>query len=200
LLEQARFFQKYQPAADFDTPWQSRDLFVYRLKGGGQARFRRDQGVAFEAHLPGQPPKVLEWRIEGVSEATLPGSIPGWLAFDAEKIIGLNPNRATVVRHRGLPPRTCRRCWRLHVESRCAGGICEVPNILPGEAKHHKVLGLHRVCYRRVRWGGARCGRSAVWNLLTKKPREERTRMAMAFIHPRKGVKRALRAAKTSPS
>ncbi len=93
LLEQARFFQKYQPAADFDTPWQSRDLFVYRLKGGGQARFRRDQGVAFEAHLPGQPPKVLERRIEGVSEATLPGSIPGWPAFDAEKIIGLNPNQ-----------------------------------------------------------------------------------------------------------
>jgi Domain of unknown function (DUF6259) len=94
LLEQARFFQEYQPVADFDAPWQSQDLFVYRLKGGGQAVFRRDQGVAFETHLPGQPLQVLERRIEGVSEATLPGSIPGWPAFDAEKIIGLNPDRA----------------------------------------------------------------------------------------------------------
>jgi hypothetical protein len=94
LLEQARFFQEYQPVADFDAPWQSQDLFVYRLKGGGQAVFRRDQGVAFETHLPGQPLQVLERRIEGVSEATLPGSIPGWPAFDAEKIIGLNPERA----------------------------------------------------------------------------------------------------------
>src|ERR1017187_6018392 len=94
LLEQARFFQKYQPTADFDAPWQSQDLFVYRLKGGGHALCRRDQGVAFEAHLPGQPPQVLERRIEGVSEATLPGSIPGWPAFDAEKIIGLNPDVA----------------------------------------------------------------------------------------------------------
>ena len=94
LLEQARFFQKYQPMPDFDTPWQSQDSFVYRVKGGGSARFLRDQGVAFEARLPGQAPQVLERRIEGVSEATLPGSIPGWPAFDAEKIIGLNPDRA----------------------------------------------------------------------------------------------------------
>ena len=94
LLEQARFFQKYLPTPDFDTPWQDQDLFVYRFKGGGQARFRRDQGVAFEARLPGQAPQVLERRIEGVSETTLPGSIPAWLAFDAEKIIGLNPAQA----------------------------------------------------------------------------------------------------------
>ena len=94
LLEQARFYQKYQPTPDFDAPWQSHDLFVYRLKGGGQALFRRDQGVAFKAHLLGKPPQVLERRIEGVSEARLPGSIPRWPAFDAEKIIGLNPDRA----------------------------------------------------------------------------------------------------------
>jgi hypothetical protein len=77
LLDQARFFQKYQPTADFETPWHNQDLFVYRLKDGGQARFRRDQGVAFEAQLNRQAPQVLERRIEGVSEATLPGSISG---------------------------------------------------------------------------------------------------------------------------
>ena len=124
LLEQARFFQKYQPTADFDAPWQSEDLFVYRLKGGGQARFRRDQGVAFEAHLPGQAPQVLERRIEGVSEATLPGSIPGWPAFDAEKIIGLNPDPGLpVVRQTARPRRPApgRAARRLPVEpGRCA--------------------------------------------------------------------------------
>ena len=94
VFEQARFFQKYQPTPDFDTPWQSTDLFVYRLNDGGQARFCRDQGVAFETHLKGQAPQVLERRIEGVSEARLAGSVAGWPAFDAEKIIGLNPERA----------------------------------------------------------------------------------------------------------
>jgi hypothetical protein len=93
VLEQARFFQKYLPIPDFDVAWQSQDLFAYRLKGGGRARFRRDQGVAFEVQLPGQAPQVLERRIEGVSEATLPGSIPGWPAFTEEKIIGLTPDR-----------------------------------------------------------------------------------------------------------
>ena len=94
VLEQARFFQEHQPSPDFDTPWRSQDLFVYRLKGGGQARFVRDRGVAFEARIGKQAPQVLDRRIEGVSEAALPGSIPGWPAFDAEKIIGLNPGQA----------------------------------------------------------------------------------------------------------
>jgi hypothetical protein len=94
VLQLARFFQKYLPSPDFDTPWQSQDLFVYQLKSGGQARFHRDQGVAFEARLDKQAPQVLERRIEGVSEASLPGSIPGWPAFDAKKIVGLNPEQA----------------------------------------------------------------------------------------------------------
>ncbi len=49
--------------------------------------------MAFEVALKGKAPQVLERRIEGVSEARLAGSIPGWPAFDAEKIIGLNPDR-----------------------------------------------------------------------------------------------------------
>jgi hypothetical protein len=94
VLEQARFFQKHQPSPDFDTPWRSQDLFVYRLKDGGQARFVRDRGVAFEARLGKQAPQVLERRIEGVSEAGMPGSIPGWPAFNAAKLIGLNLDQA----------------------------------------------------------------------------------------------------------
>ena len=74
LLEQASFFQKYHPVPDFETPWQREDLFVYRLRDGGGARFVRDQGVAFEAHPKGQAAQVLERRIEGVAEAALPGS------------------------------------------------------------------------------------------------------------------------------
>jgi hypothetical protein len=94
LLQQARFFQEHQPMPEFDMPWQSTDLFVYRLKGGGEARFRRDQGTTFEVALKGEATKVLERRIEGVAEARLAGSIEGWPAYNAEKIIGLNPDRA----------------------------------------------------------------------------------------------------------
>ena len=94
VLEQARFFQKLEPQPEFDVPWRSNDLFVYRLKDGGRARFTRNQGVAFEAQRSGQASQVLERRIEGVSEARLEGSIPGWPAFDGEKVIGLNPSRA----------------------------------------------------------------------------------------------------------
>jgi hypothetical protein len=94
LLQQARFFQQHQPTPDFMTPWQNTDLFVYRLNDGAQARFHLDQGVAFDAAPKGEAPRVLERRIEGVSEARLAGSIERWLAYNAEQIIGLNPERA----------------------------------------------------------------------------------------------------------
>ena len=104
LLAQARFFQEHRPEPDFNGPWQTNDLFVYRLAGGGRASFRREDGVCFGTTqpLPGSArqsdfsklkTETLFRRIEHVAEARLPGSIPNWPAYDAERFLGLDPRK-----------------------------------------------------------------------------------------------------------
>lgn len=93
VLTQAHFFQQHKPAPDYDSPWQTNDLFVYRLMDGGRAFFQRDEGVVFAAQLPNKPVEVFSRRLEGVSEARVAGSVPGWPAYDATRILGLNPRR-----------------------------------------------------------------------------------------------------------
>ncbi|MDW8308747.1 MAG: DUF6259 domain-containing protein [Verrucomicrobiales bacterium] len=106
LLARARFFQQHQPVPDFDAPWGPRDIFVYRLADGGRAVYRRDRGVAFGrlAPTPTRPIRptpddaveILSRRIEGVSAVRLDGSIPGWPAYDARRIFGLDPQQSYV--------------------------------------------------------------------------------------------------------
>ncbi len=94
LLEMARFFQQRLPIPDFDTPWSPGDRFVYRLSDGRRAAYRRDQGIVFSVRERNGTHTVIMRRIEGVSEAAVPGSIPGWLAYDAKRIFGLDPRRS----------------------------------------------------------------------------------------------------------
>ena len=93
VMEQAAFFQQYRPTADFDAAWTPADLFVYRLADGGQAAFRREHGSVL-LHQPADGSRrVLARRIEGVTQAEVSGSIPGWLAYDDRRLLGLEPAR-----------------------------------------------------------------------------------------------------------
>jgi hypothetical protein len=122
VLTLARFFQQHQPAPDFDSPWEKNDVFVYRLADGGRAFYRKDDnGVLFgrgregrarhsvrAAELYGdhgahgmtrptkvsEPIEVLSRRIEGVTVAKVNGSIPGWPAYNAKRLLGLDPNQS----------------------------------------------------------------------------------------------------------
>ncbi|MHB1455751.1 MAG: DUF6259 domain-containing protein [Armatimonadota bacterium] len=47
VIKEICFFQKYQPMADFDTPWKPDDIFRYKLNDGRKAFYRKDNGVVF---------------------------------------------------------------------------------------------------------------------------------------------------------
>ena len=99
VLAHAQFFQQQQPVPDYDAPWATNELFVYRLANGGRAAFRRDQGVVFGTNaLPfavrQAPFHALSRRIEGVNVAHVAGSLPGWPAYDEQRVIGLDPRQA----------------------------------------------------------------------------------------------------------
>ncbi len=121
VLARAKFFQQHQPVPDFDSPWDENDLFVYRLADGGRAFYRKDNnGVIFGCQQPvgrassragssgasphqtsqsaianrQSPIEILSRRIEGVSAAKVDGSVPGWPAYDAKRIFGLDPKRS----------------------------------------------------------------------------------------------------------
>lgn len=91
ILNMAIFFQKYKPVADFSGAWQPNDLFVYQLSDGRQAFYGRDQGVVFGVRNPGGSADIISRRLEGVAEARIGGTVPGWPAYDKERILGLNP-------------------------------------------------------------------------------------------------------------
>jgi hypothetical protein len=94
LMQMARLFQQTLPVPDFDTPWDSGDRFVYRLADGRRAAYRQDQGIVFAVRERSGRQSVVWRRIEGVASAEVSGSIPGWLAYDAKRIFGLDPQRS----------------------------------------------------------------------------------------------------------
>jgi len=95
VLARARFFQQHRPRPDFEVPWQPNDVFVYRLADGGRAFFRRENGVLFGSTFAKKSKiEVLSRRIEGVNEARVNGSIPGWAAYDSGRAFGLDPRQA----------------------------------------------------------------------------------------------------------
>lgn len=95
VLARARFFQQHRPRPDFEAPWQPDDVFVYRRADGGRAFFRRENGVLFgSTSAKKSKVEVLSRRIEGVNEARVNGSIPGWAAYDSARAFGLDPRQA----------------------------------------------------------------------------------------------------------
>ncbi len=90
VFDEARFYQKYKPTADFSPTWGKSDRFVYKLSDGRRAAYRQDTGSSFQVDAPGGS-QTLWRRITGVSELPTTGSIPSWYAYDEKKIIGLDP-------------------------------------------------------------------------------------------------------------
>ncbi|MHB1455752.1 MAG: DUF6259 domain-containing protein [Armatimonadota bacterium] len=91
ILNDARFFQKYQPIADFTPPWKPNDIFRYKMNDGRTAFYRKDNGVILGTEDKSGKTEVLSRRISGVGGIAVGGSISDWLAYNERKIIGLNP-------------------------------------------------------------------------------------------------------------
>lgn len=90
IINDARFFQKYEPKADFKSPWRPNDIFRYSLNDGRKAFYRRDNGVIFGTEDKKGKTDVLFHRISGVGSIAVGGSISDWLAYNEKEIIGLN--------------------------------------------------------------------------------------------------------------
>lgn len=89
-LRRAVDHQRLGLEPDFDTAHGDR-LFLYRTRDGELWERRREpSGSALVDHT-GQ---VVERRLAGVAEARIPGSVPGAVAYDEERVFGLDPGRA----------------------------------------------------------------------------------------------------------
>lgn len=91
VIDDARFFQKYMPTADFNSSWKPNDIFRYSLNDGRKAFYRRDNGVIFGTEDKIGKTEVLSRRISGVGSISVSGSLPDWLAYNEKEIISLNP-------------------------------------------------------------------------------------------------------------
>lgn len=90
FFAEAQFFQHTQALPDFAAPWPKDALMVYRSADGGRAVLRRESGAVL---VDGGKREIYR-RIEGVSEARVPGSIAGWLAYDEKRLFGLDPSQS----------------------------------------------------------------------------------------------------------
>ena len=77
--------------------WDPQVLHYFKGKDGTEYRFVRDNGTRFVRLVNGRP-ETIYWRVNGVPAADAPGSgIDGWVGYDGDRIIGLNPARLYVV-------------------------------------------------------------------------------------------------------
>lgn len=95
LLDEARWFQRHRPLPDFDHAWPADTVFAYRTDDGKQAAFRRD---AFGVVLIDQakPDAPISRRLSGSATPELPGTVPGWRAYNDRQLLGLDPTRSYV--------------------------------------------------------------------------------------------------------
>ena len=90
LIAEAQAFQQHELDPDWDGDWPADVIAPYRGKNGARAAYRRREGSAFEVAAGGRTTEVAR-TITGVTEVALPGSVPGWLAYDSERIFSLDP-------------------------------------------------------------------------------------------------------------
>lgn len=91
VIDEIRFFQKYEPKADFKSSWKQNDIFRYNINDGRKVFYRKDNGVVFEIEDQNGKTDIFSRHIFGVRRIKVDGSIPDWLAYNKKEIIGLNP-------------------------------------------------------------------------------------------------------------
>jgi hypothetical protein len=77
--------------------WDSRVLHYFKGTRGTEYRFVRDHGTRF-VRLAGTREETIYWRVKGTPAVLAPGSgIEGWVGYDGDRILGLNPARLYVL-------------------------------------------------------------------------------------------------------
>jgi hypothetical protein len=84
-VEEMRFWQDAELIPDVDGPWSADTAFPFRTASGEPARYTKDGRLM---HGEREVARI----VVGATEVRGAGTIPGWLAFDAERIFGLDPD------------------------------------------------------------------------------------------------------------
>jgi hypothetical protein len=102
-------FAREQLVSYWPPVWDPAALHYWKGQDGAEYRFVRDRGTRFVKVRPDGGTDTIYWRLHGVTNAAAPGAgIEGWLAYDGERIIGLNPHVPLYVTVEGVqrPPVT----------------------------------------------------------------------------------------------
>jgi hypothetical protein len=77
--------------------WDPQVMHYFKGKDGTEYRFVRDNGTRFIRLVDGRV-ETIYWRVQNAPAANAPGNgIDGWVGYDGDRIIGLNPARLYVV-------------------------------------------------------------------------------------------------------
>ncbi|MFO7976794.1 MAG: DUF6259 domain-containing protein [Candidatus Hydrogenedentota bacterium] len=82
--DELMFWFEARPEIAMDDPWPDTVAFPYRAATGERVVRTIDHRL-----LAGE--RVISHTISGVDEVALPGTIPGWRAYDATRLFGLDP-------------------------------------------------------------------------------------------------------------
>ncbi len=84
-LDKAQYWQKHLVVPDTDGDWSADIAFPYQTDDG-LAVIETKNGAVLAND------EEIARTVSGVTEVELPGTIPGWKLYNAEKIFGLNPS------------------------------------------------------------------------------------------------------------
>ncbi len=87
-FREARAWQEQGLTPDPDGDWPAEVCYPYRTSDGRPAGYREDAGTVFT--VGGDEVARI---VTGVSSLSAPGSIAGWRHYDAEALLGLDPDR-----------------------------------------------------------------------------------------------------------
>jgi hypothetical protein len=99
-------FATQQLESYWPETWDPEVMHYFKGKEGAEYRFVRDRGTRF-VKMNGTQMETIYWRLCGAREVTAPGvGIEGWIGYDGDRIIGLNPHAPLYVTVEGVerPP------------------------------------------------------------------------------------------------
>jgi hypothetical protein len=92
-IRRGEIFAHEQLRSHWPDQWDPAVLHYFKGNDGTEYRFVRDRGTRFVKLRPDSHAETIYWRVQGLSEINAPGAgIEGWLGYDGDQIIGLNPH------------------------------------------------------------------------------------------------------------
>ncbi len=86
FCDEVAFWQQRHLDIDLEARWPDEAMFVYRTADGQRAVRTKDRRLVCDG-------REISRTVSGAGEVTGTGTIPGWRAFDRQRLVGLDPQR-----------------------------------------------------------------------------------------------------------